>query len=86
MNSIKLVFVSMLFGVFGIIEVASAASMYCGNYVISDGGRHGPGKYEVLKKCGEPTERFGNTWVYDRKGAGKKVLTFHESGLLKTIR
>ncbi len=36
---------------------ASAASMRCGSHIIQDGVRDGPGKYEVLKKCGEPTER-----------------------------
>ena len=65
-------------------EAALAGSMRCGGHYIADGGRHGPGKYEVLKKCGEPTERFGGTWIYD-KGRSRYVLRFNDAGLLVAI-
>jgi hypothetical protein len=65
---------------------ALAGTMRCGIHIISDGGRSGPGKYEVLQKCGEPTERFGNTWVYDRQGQAKRVLIFDDRGLLIDIQ
>jgi hypothetical protein len=64
----------------------SAGSMRCGGSIIQDGGRHGPGKYEVLKKCGEPTFRQGNTWVYDRGSNRRKVFIFNDSGLLTSLR
>ncbi len=38
-----------------------AGSMRCGSHLITDGGRYGPGTYEVLKRCGEPTFRQGNS-------------------------
>ena len=47
-------------------QPVQAGSMRCGQHTISDGGRTGPGTYEVLKRCGEPTARQGNTWVYEK--------------------
>ena len=68
-----------------LISVPSeAGSMRCRGHHITDGGRHGPGKYEVLKKCGEPTERYGNTWIYDQ-GRSRYVLRFNDAGLLVAI-
>ena len=64
---------------------ASAGSMRCGTHVIQDGGRSGPGKYEVLKKCGEPVNRFGNTWIYE-SGGGHYTLVFNDNGVLLTIK
>ena len=67
-------------------QSASAGGMRCGVHLVTDGGRHGPGKYEVLKRCGEPTYRQGNTWVYDKDGSqSKKVLHFNDTGLLDKI-
>ena len=62
------------------LDAALAGNIRCGGHLISDGGRNGPGKYEVLKKCGEPTARLGNTWVYER-GGKKSVISFNDSGL-----
>ncbi len=64
---------------------ASAASMRCGSHIIQDGMRDGPGKYEVLKKCGEPTERLSDTWIYDKRGKSKRVLRFGPDGRLMRI-
>lgn len=58
-----------------LMELALAAdSIRCGTHIITAGGRHGPGKYEVLKKCGEPTSRSGNTWVYEQHGGVRRVV------------
>jgi hypothetical protein len=65
---------------------AAGGSMRCGNDIIQSGGRSGPGKYEVLKKCGEPAFRQGNTWVYDEGDDHRKVFIFNSSGLLTSIR
>ena len=62
----------------------SGGSMKCGIHLIHAGGRHPPSKYEVLKKCGEPTERYGNTWIYE-KGSTRRILRFDESRMLATI-
>ena len=64
---------------------ASAGSMRCGSHIIQDSQRHGPGKYEVLKKCGEPTKRLSDTWIYDKPGRSKRVLRFGPDGKLMRI-
>ena len=69
-----------------LMEFALAdGSMRCGTHLISAGGRPGPGKYEVLKKCGEPTVRSGDTWIYDKPGGAKRVVVFDASGYLARI-
>ena len=64
---------------------ASATYLRCGGKLIEGGGRNGPGMYEVLKKCGKPTERYGNTWVYVRSGKPPRILRFNDAGQLETI-
>ncbi len=69
-----------------LMELALAAgSMRCGTHIISAGGRHGPGKYEVLKKCGEPTARSGNSWLYEQSGGARRLAVFDSSGNLARI-
>lgn len=76
---------ALLVGTLALEPVFANGSMRCGTHIISPGGRHGPGKYEVLKKCGEPTARQGDTWVYERPGDVKRVLRFDASGNLTRI-
>ena len=68
-----------------LMETALAGSMRCGTHLITTGGLHGPGKYEVLKKCGEPTVRSGDTWIYEKPGGVKYVVVFDASGYLARI-
>ncbi len=68
-----------------LMETAFAGSMRCGTHIISTGGLHGPGKYEVLKKCGEPTVRSGDTWIYEMPGGKKYVVVFDAAGYLSRI-
>ena len=69
-----------------LMELALAeGSMRCGTHIISAGGRPGPGKYEVLKKCGEPTIRAGDTWIYDKPGTVKYVVFFDAHGYIARI-
>ncbi len=69
-----------------LMELAFAdGSMRCGTHIISAGGRDGPSKYEVLKKCGEPTARSGNTWIYEQPGGARHVVVFDASGNLARI-
>ena len=63
----------------------ASGSMRCGSHIVSAGQRHGPGKYEVLKKCGEPTQRNGDTWIYERPGNKQDVVFFDASGRLMRI-
>lgn len=75
------IFFSML-----LMELALAhGSLRCGTHIITAGGRPGAGKYEVLKKCGEPTVRAGDTWIYDRPGSTKSVVVFDASGYVARI-
>jgi len=66
-------------------EPALADSMRCGSHIISSGGLHGPGKYEVLKKCGQPAARSGDTWIYEQPGGSRRVVVFDASGYVASI-
>lgn len=84
-NSTKLAIAGILVSMV-MIEVASAArSMRCGTHVISTGQRSSPGMYEVLKRCGEPKTRYGNTWVYEKSSSVTYVLTFSSNGQISSI-
>ena len=67
------------------LRPALADSVRCGSHIVSTGDRHGTDKYEVLKKCGEPTLRAGNTWIYERSQGAKWVMVFDASGKLSRI-
>ena len=65
--------------------LASDRSMRCGTYLIyAGGGRDSSTMYEVLKKCGEPEAKQGNTWIY-RQGGMRRMLTFNFEGRLLRI-
>jgi len=81
----KWIVASLILLSMALMELALAGSMRCGTHLISTGGLHGPGKYEVLKKCGEPTARSGDTWIYDRPGGVKYVVVFDAAGYLARI-
>ena len=68
-----------------VLQSVYAGSMRCGSHIISDGGRSGPGTYEVLKRCGEPTFRQGNSWVYE-KGSKRYVIVFKSNGSISSIK
>ena len=74
--------------VYGSLFMAGPASavgyMRCGVHTISESQRSGMGKYEVSKKCGKPTAKFGNTWIYE-KGGTKRILRFNDAGRLIAI-
>ena len=65
--------------------IASDRSMRCGTYLIhAGGGKDSAGMYEVLKKCGEPEAKNGNTWIY-LQGNMRRILTFNFDGRLMRI-
>ncbi len=64
----------------------SGGTMKCGIHLIHAGGRHPPSKYEVLKKCGEPTFREGNTWVYQTRRGASRMLQFNRKGYVVNIQ
>jgi hypothetical protein len=63
-----------------------ADSIRCGPYIIQDGMGQNTSKYEVLKKCGEPDIREGNTWIYESSTKLKRTITFDGSGLISRIQ
>ena len=84
-NMFKLVGVSLLLTV-GYIQPASAGgSMKCGTHIISSGQGNSPGQYEVLKRCGEPTARQGNTWIYERSSSVTRQIRFDSQGNILDI-
>ena len=75
----------LLFILLFTVAHASDRSMRCGNYLIhAGGGKDSAGMYEVLKKCGEPVVKNGNTWIYEQ-GRMARVLTFNYEGRLLRI-
>ena len=67
------------------MEPAAASSMRCGTHIISYGQGNSPGQYEVLKRCGEPTYRQGNTWIYERSSSVVNRVRFDNSGMILDI-
>ncbi len=66
-------------------SIASDRSMRCGTYLIhAGGGKDSAGMYEVLKNCGEPEVKNGNTWIY-LQGNMRRILKFNFEGRLLQI-
>ena len=50
----------------------SSEAFRCGEHIISDGDQ----KVKVLEHCGQPMEKEGNKWIYDR-GHEKFLVVVH---------
>lgn len=76
---------SIIFVVFASFMLVSldsnAASIRCGTKNFSSTTRVAPLQSDILKACGEPTERRGGAWIYKKKG---KMLKFVD-GKLKDV-
>ena len=74
--------------VFALVATQSMAfdrSMKCGTHLINgNGGRDSARMYEVLKKCGEPEAKYGDTWIYVQ-GNMRRILTFNWEGKVLRI-
>lgn len=80
----KLIVASVFLSIF-VTQPVFANSMRCGTHVVT-ASDSGPGMYEVLKRCGEPTSRFGRTWVYEKSTSPvSNILHFDGSGQLYRI-
>jgi hypothetical protein len=54
-------------------DAGLADLMYCGNKLVN----LGDSKFEVLQKCGEPTYKDENRWIYDQgTGEFRKIVIF----------
>jgi len=66
-------------------SMASDRSIRCGTHLIhGGGGKDSARMYEVLKKCGEPEAKYGDTWIYVQ-GNTRKILTFNWEGKIWRI-
>jgi len=66
---------------------ARAGSITCGEAIITDDQLDGQVTQQILDKCGQPTSKDGDNWLYDRSdvGQGIYVLHFNDSGQLDSI-
>lgn len=77
--------IALIFALCAMQSIASDKSMRCGTYlIVAGGGKDSAGMYEVLKKCGEPEAKNGNTWLY-LQGSMRRILTFNFEGRLLRI-
>ena len=67
------------------VSTAVADTMACGQHMIQSGETEPLEKQEVAQKCGEPTTKDGNDWVYERDGENTKILHFNDNGGLESI-
>jgi hypothetical protein len=80
-----LIAIGLLLTLLAVEAVSSDRSIRCGTFLVyGGGGKDSAGMYEVLKKCGEPEAKNGNTWIYEQ-GNMIRVLTFNYEGRLEQI-
>ena len=78
-NKTSLIAVSILIS--AILTEPAQAALRCGTHLLVAGKAK---TYEVLKKCGQPNERTGNTWIYQKSGFTHE-LRFDRNGVLLDI-
>ena len=66
------------------VNAAQAGSINCGVHIIRDADRSSATKSEVLKKCGKPKIREGDTWIYSR--GGRETVVHFQNGKVHSIR
>lgn len=64
-------------------NVAYAQSFACGQSIVETG--MGTTKEEVLEKCGPPTMKEGDRWVYENQPGQVTVILVFETGKLNQI-
>ena len=83
-NTLKLIGAALVLAL-GFPGNASASTMKCGTHIISYGQGQAVGQYEVLKRCGEPTARQGNTWIYEKSSSVTRRVRFNSQGEIINI-
>ena len=84
-RKLKLIIASLFISIFITESAMARGSMRCGTQMITSDPAGPSGKYEVLKRCGDPTERYGDTWIYKR-GSVTHTLEFSSNGQLRNIK
>lgn len=67
-------------------SIVIAANMQCGTQIISDDQREGQTKAEIIRLCGEPESKEGNTWYYKQPDGATFRLHFSGAGELESIQ
>jgi hypothetical protein len=83
-KKITLIIAALFISIIMTESAMARGSMRCGTHIISSNPSNPSGKYDVLKRCGEPTTRYGDTWIY-KKGSITQTLEFSNNGQLKNI-
>jgi hypothetical protein len=83
-RKLKLIIASLFISIFMTESAMARGSMRCGTHMITSDPAGPSGKYEVLKRCGDPSERYGDTWLYKR-GSVTHTLEFSSNGQLRNI-
>jgi len=84
-NKSLLVIAMFFLSVIVIAPFPAEGSMRCGSRLITGGQGSSPYKHEVLKRCGQPTARNGNTWIYQKSSTVTRVVVFSGSGQVSYI-
>jgi len=84
-NKSQFVIAMFFLSVIVIAPVLAQGSMRCGTHLISGGQRSAPFKHEVLRRCGEPTARNGNNWIYRRSSSVTRIVVFNSRGQVSRI-
>ena len=83
-KNITLIIATLFISIVMTESAMARGSMRCGTHIITSNPAGPSGKYEVLKRCGEPNDRYGDTWIY-KKGSVTNTLEFSSNGQLKNI-
>ncbi len=84
-SKLKLIIATLFLSIIMIEPAFAYGSMRCGSHLVTAGGDNAPGKYEVLKRCGDPDVRFGHTWIYERSSMVTRIVRFNSDGQLSSI-
>jgi hypothetical protein len=84
-RKLKLIIAALVISTVITESAMAIGSMRCGTHLISADAGNPSDMYDVLKRCGEPTARFGDTWVYKRSSSVQHRLTFSGNGFLQRI-
>ena len=85
-RKLKLIIATLVISTVMTESAMALGSMRCGTHLISANPGNPAGMYDVLKRCGEPTARYGDTWIYERSSSVTHRLTFGSDGLLERIQ
>jgi len=79
--NIARVLIVLLVGGLG-MQQASADSLQCGDDLIDVGAN----VYDLLQRCGEPSAREGDQWIYDQGSGDLKMIVRVSEDLVQSIQ